>query len=120
MRDFSARTGLDFDPDSIRTGSENSSYLHRTLALARFLNHFTYRDVADKKYLVSLFPKHKPIRRILERFNHSALAGRRLSSEELLGSQISDDIESIYNETNPALARETGLPLAELGYPGLA
>lgn len=48
-----------------------------------------------------------------------AWAGRKLSSRELLGPETVAFIEQFYAQGNRVLAAETGLALAEYGYPGM-
>ncbi len=114
---FTAELGLTVDLDAPEFALANATYRHRTLALARLLNHFTAKWDADKRHLLPILPS-KTFDPILRGFNRTPLAGRRLAPEELLGSDIVAFINAFYAETNRALAAETGLPLADYGYPG--
>ena len=104
--------------DEIDLKSANTSFRHRTLALARTLYLLTYRGVADKRCLVPT-RHYRRLRTLLDRFEASRFAGRTLSSHELLGPEIVAFIEQFYAQSNRDLAAATGLPLAAYAYPGM-
>lgn len=115
-----ARTlGLAVDLDEVNFRSANTAFRHRTLRLARALYHLTYRGVADKRCLVPT-RHYRTLRTLLDRFDASRWAGRKLSSREILGPEIVAFIEQFYAHGNRVLAAETGLPLAAHDYPGMA
>lgn len=114
-----ARTlGLAVDLDQLDFRSANTAFRHRTLRLSRAFHHLTYGSVADKRCLVPT-RHYRTLRTLLERFDASRWAGRKLSSREILGPEIVAFIEQFYARSNRVLAAETGLPLAEYGYPGM-
>ncbi|MCO6441861.1 MAG: hypothetical protein J5I81_12445 [Nitrococcus mobilis] len=118
LADYIAQMGVALDLDRVDFDSLNASYRHRTLRLARLLHHISYRgDVVDRCSGIPIF-RFKSLMRQLERFNATRLAGRVLSSRELLGSDIVAFIQEYFAESNRRLADETGLPLAAYGYPG--
>lgn len=117
VTDFAQRLGLEFQAADIDFGAVNTSYRHRTLRMARILNRLSSGSVVDKTYWVPA-GHHDLVQRGLERFNQTRLAGRLLSAEALLGDDIVDFIRERYAESNRELARETGLPLGPLNYPG--
>ncbi len=117
MAQFTADLGLEVDSDPLDFAPANAAFRHRTLALARFLNLFTYKWDADKRQVLPLLPS-KALNPLLEGFNRTPLAGHRLSPEALLGADVVAFIEDYFAEPNRELAIETGLPLAEYAYPG--
>ncbi|MQM38856.1 hypothetical protein KBTX_02877 [wastewater metagenome] len=117
LADYADHLGLTVDLGTPDAGSANSAYRHRTLRLARVLNHLTYRSVNDKRYILPS-GRYRYLKDLLRRFDRSPLAGRTLTPRELLGDGIVDYIEDYYAASNRTLAAETGLPLAGWGYPG--
>ncbi|MFB4205562.1 hypothetical protein KBTX_03492 [wastewater metagenome] len=117
LADYAEQLGLAVDLQALDAGAANSAYRHRTLRLARALNHLTYRSVNDKRYVLPT-GRYRYLNELLRRFDRSPLAGRTLTPRELLGDGIVDYIEDYYAADNRALAAETGLALAGWGYPG--
>lgn len=117
--DFARQLELSFNGDGIDFGLVNTSYRQRTLRIARIVNRFTCGNVVDKTCWIAS-NHHDRVQRGLEQFDRTRLAGRPLSAEALLGQDIVDFIRERYAESNRELARETGLPLGPLGYPGTA
>lgn len=117
VADFKDRLGIATDTDRFDLSPSNSSYGSRTMALSRQLNLFTHKWDADKRTLVGLLPS-RALNPLLESFNRTPLAGRRLSAQELLGRDTVAFINQYFGESNRLLAQETGVALDEHGYPG--
>lgn len=96
---------------------ENGSYALPLIRLARGLNLFTYRTVADKRCLLHIPYWYTVRRALLEAANKCGLFGRPPSARRLLGGDVVDWIRERFWQGNAELARRYGLPLAELGYP---
>lgn len=115
LADYSARLGLEGpSPDTSR--GVNSSYRAALLPLARAMNLFTARSVADKKVLVHI-PFWYPVRKeMLAGLNRLPVFGRRRSAERLLGRDVADWIRARFAPMNRELAERMGVDLAALGY----
>lgn len=114
---FADRLDLEVEADGIDFGAVNASYRQRTLAIARLVNRLSSGSVVDKTCWIPS-GHHDVVQRGLEQFNRTRLAGRLLSPADLLGEDIVDFIRERYAQSNRELARETGLALGALGYPG--
>ena len=119
LADYAQRLNLQVDWQRLDLSATNSSYRHRTLQLARIFNHLTYRNVAYKRYLLSI-SSYRYLERLIGWFDTTPMAGHKLAARDLLGSEIVAHIEQFYADSNRMLAAETGLPLAAYHYPGLA
>lgn len=117
MAGFKRDLGLEVADDAALASRENGSYAAPLIGLARVMNLFTYRTVADKRCLVHIPYWYTVRRALLEALNGSGLFGRPPSPSRLLGSGIVDWIRARFWEGNAELARRYALPLAELGYP---
>lgn len=94
----------------------NESYRRGLIPLARFMNLFTARSVAEKWTLVHL-PYWYTVRKyLLEQLNRLAVFGRRPRPRDVLGDDICSWIEHRFAEGNRALAGRMGEDLAALGY----
>lgn len=114
---FSRELGVEVDEAAALTGRENGSYALPLIGLARAMNLFTYRTVADKRCLVHIPYWYTARRALLERLNRSGLFGAPPSPRRLLGSGVVDWIRERFWQGNAELARRYALPLAEHGYP---
>jgi hypothetical protein len=101
----------------VSTGSVNLSYKTGTIALAKILNRFSYRDVSDKRYWLDTSHFFKRGRRILNRVNHWPIMGKVPTPEELLGKSNIEFIQSRYAESNQTLQKELGLNVEKHNYP---
>jgi hypothetical protein len=119
LADYAHRLNLQVDWRRVDFNSVYPSYRHRTMRLARILNHLSYRNVAYKQYFFSLM-RYKYLRRTIDWFDTTPMAGHKLAAPDLLGREIVAHIEHFYADSNRILAAETGLPLAAYHYPGLA
>ena len=117
VADFRERMGVVTDTDAFDFSPSNSSFRSRTLKLSRLANLFTYKWDADKRTLLPLLPS-KALNPLLEGFNRTPLAGRRLSAEELLGQDTVGFINEYFADSNRRLSDETGLALRQHIYPG--
>lgn len=109
--------GLQVEWDRVTYESVNDSYCSATMAIARVINRFTYRDVADKRLLFNVPGLYRGRGKVLRAFNNTALAGRTLSATSLLGDKWVSYINDRYGEFNRLIMEELGLPLDKLGYP---
>lgn len=117
LQQYVERLELAVDLDALGRSRPNPPFGRAILPLARGLNHFTYRDVLYKRYLVHL-PGMYRVRGVLsERLNRIPWLGRPVAAESLLGAGNSGHIRERYRESNRRLAERTGLPLSDYGYP---
>lgn len=112
---YKALFGLEGGPDEAG-GSVNASYRRGLLPLARFLNLFTQRSVADKRVLIHI-PYWYPVRKyLLKRLNSMPLFGGRPSPDTLLGPDVAAWLRGRFAESNRRLAARLGIDLEALGY----
>jgi hypothetical protein len=116
VESFRARFGFDVDMGAISFASVNPSYSRPVLEVARLLNRFTERSVADKHYFLNVRGWYRRRRRILRRLMKMKSFSGRTSPETLLGSRTVAWIRQYYWESNARLARDFDLPLAKYGY----
>ncbi|MGD8430479.1 MAG: hypothetical protein PVH31_08720 [Ectothiorhodospiraceae bacterium] len=116
VADYSARFGLASGGPEPGDNAENAGFALRALTLARWLNHFTYRSVLDKRVVARLLSNK--LRSDLPRMmNRSRFRGGVASPQRLLRPETIDTIRRRFTEGNRWLMDELGLPLAEFGYP---
>lgn len=114
---YAAELELDIDWGRVQYQQANPPYQRVPLLLARVLNHFTLRDVADKHYLLNIPGFYRIRGKLMRGLNKLPIAGGQVSSEKLLGKRWIGYIIDRFAESNQQLAAETGLDLAEFGYP---
>jgi|SRR3954447_3844700 hypothetical protein len=103
-------------PEGLDLSPLNSSYRAGLIPIARTMNLFTRRSVAEKTVILHL-PGWYPVRKvILESFNRIPVFGRPPPSEKLLGSEISRWIRDHFAASNRCLQTRMGIDLSELGY----
>ncbi|SDF51943.1 Sulfotransferase family protein [Limimonas halophila] len=117
LRDMAERLGLDVDVDALPDTAENVALGRATLTLTRLLNHFTARNIPDKRCVLNVIPSHIVIRRLLDPINRTPLGGRRVLARDLLTAATRQRIEQHYAPGNARLAARHGLPLGAYGYP---
>lgn len=118
MDDYARRFGLEVDLASVPQSRLNVSNKRLSLWVARKMNHFSYRNVMDKRLILNIPGmyrlRHRLVAPLLDRFAFfSGPAGLRA----ILGDAIVQRIEERYRASNRALAHELGLPLDRWGYP---
>ena len=102
---FAAELGLELDSATVPTGKQNASYSRAVAMLARALNRFTDRTVADKRHWLHV-PRWYSVRRLLvESLNKTGLFGQRAAPEVLLGDGTVAWIRQRFWESNRALAK---------------
>jgi hypothetical protein len=113
---FCQQIGLECDSESISWQRQNISYQRSTLALARLINHFTWRDVVDKRcwlHVPGIFQySHKWLRSLNKRLP----LGGALTPEQVLGSNIIQEIDQLFCSDNQWLMQHLNLPLQKYGY----
>ena len=113
---FAAYFGLDVRMGEIQRPRVNSSYRWGTLAIARILNLFTARSVADKRVIIHI-PYWYPIRKkLLQMLDRLPLLGPRPNPEALLGDTVSAWIRGHFADANQHLAERMQVDLQALGY----
>jgi hypothetical protein len=117
LSDMAERLDFDVDVADLPLAAENVSFRRNTLAMARLLNHFTARNIPDKRCFLNVIPSHIVIRRLLDPINRTPLAGPKLRPRDLLTPRMQAEIESHYAPGNARLAARHGLPLKAYGYP---
>ena len=116
LAEYSASLGL-AGPVADDAGRRvNTAYRRGLMPVARFLNLFTARSVADKRVLVHV-PYWYPLRkRLLERLNRLPILGRPPSPERLLGASTTAWVRGRHAAMNLALSERLGTDLAAFGY----
>jgi hypothetical protein len=94
----------------------NSSYRAALVPVARALNLFSRREVADKSTLVHVPFSFKAREFLLDKLNQLPLFGPVRSPEALLGRGTTEWIRQRFADSNRALQERMGVNLAELGY----
>lgn len=117
LRTFADELGLAIDVEAVTRERENGSYALPLIPLARIMNLFTYRTVADKRCLVHIPYWYTVRRALLESLNRTGLFGKAPSARRLLGAEIVEWIRERFWQANAELAHRYALPLAEHGYP---
>ena len=115
IADFCRRLGLPF-PEGLDHSRLNSSYRAALVPVARALNLFSRREVADKATLVHIPFSFKAREYLLEKLNRLPLFGPVRSPEGLLGRATVDWIRQHFAASNRTLQKRMGVDLAELGY----
>ncbi len=114
---FAGELGLELDLAAVPTGKQNASYSRAVAMLARALNRFTDRTVADKRHWLHV-PRGYSVRRLLiESLNKTGLFGQRAAPEVLLGERAVAWIRQRYWESNRRLAKLVPWDPAAFGYP---
>ncbi len=115
VQELAEALGLEVDLRELPMEVVNPSYPALLLPLARGLNRFSWRDVPDKHYFLSI-PGFRRLRVLLLR--RLSRLSRMLN---LAGFELSSEVKAIaaryYAESNYKLDRERNLGLAAHGYP---
>ncbi|MEW6676317.1 MAG: hypothetical protein AB1421_00215 [Pseudomonadota bacterium] len=118
MARYCERFGLEVDRNALPKEKPNPPYGLGVLFLSWLLNHFTYRDVCHKRYVMHVPGIYKLSNLILKRLNLIPLFfGQKVSSAALLGEKNIRFIRDYYASSNQSLAARRGLPLENHGYP---
>jgi hypothetical protein len=112
---YARRLGL--APGPVSGGDAvNASYRIGTLWLARLLNLFTARSVADKSVIVHI-PYWYPVRKwLLRRIDRLPLMGPRRRAEAVIGADAARWIRGEFSAMNRRLAERIDVDLAAFGY----
>ena len=112
---FCAKLGIPM-PAELDLSPINSSYRAGLIPVARCLNLFTRRSVAEKSTLLHI-PYWYPARKLILRgLNRSPLFGRVPPAQRLLGTSTVSWIRQRFAQSNRALQERLGVNLEELGY----
>jgi hypothetical protein len=101
---YAARFGLDVDLAHIDWGRRNPSLSRPLLWLARGLNLFTRRAVADKSWLVHIPGWYGLSRRLLRAANASGRFGRPLTTSDLLDRDLANRLRAHFAPSEKLLA----------------
>lgn len=101
---YAARFGLDVDLTHIDWGKRNPSLSLPLLWLARAMNLFTRRAVADKSWLVHIPGWYGLSRRLLRRASGSGRFGRPLATHDLLDDALAMRLRSHFGAGERLLA----------------
>jgi hypothetical protein len=112
---FCQKLGLQ-RPSVLDKRKYNSGFRVGLLPIARMMNLFTCRAVANKTTLVHIPFWYRLRGKLLELLNRAELFGRRPSPERLLGRDTVAWIQQRFWEGNRELARRMQTDLAKLGY----
>lgn len=110
------RLDLDLPADGASIGRVNPAYRRGLVPIARAMNHFTGRQVANKRTLLHLPFWFRARFEILERLNSLSLFGRRPAAQALLGPTERQWIREHFASSNAWLADRMGCDLGALGY----
>ncbi|CAM8659621.1 sulfotransferase [Sphingobium sp.] len=101
---YAARFGLDVDLAHIDWRARNPSLSRPLLWLARAMNLFTRRAVADKSWLIDIPGWYGVSRRLLRRANASGRFGRPLATHDLLDAALGDRLRAHFAPGEQLLA----------------
>ena len=113
---FRERFNLSVDLDEVDFRPRNDAFGRVSLRLARWLSPFTRWDSPERPQFLPVLPK-KVTKTFLTAFNRTPLAGRSYSNRSLFGERLYRELNDRFVDDNQVLARITGLPLAQYGYP---
>ena len=112
---YKSRLGIEGGPDTAKA-TVNASYRRGLLPLARLLNLFTERSVADKKVIMHVPYWYAARKYLLARLNRLPLFGAPPSPVALFGAQVAAWLRAQFSAANRKLAERMDLDLASLGY----
>lgn len=113
---YRARLGLAGTVADGGDGRVNTAYRRGVMPLARALNLFTARSVADKRVLVHV-PYWYPVRKgLLARLNRLRVFGPPPPPERLFGASATAWLRRHFAPMNRALSERMGTDLAAFGY----
>ena len=101
---YAARLGLEVDLDQIDWRARNPSLSRPLLWLARAMNLFTRRAVADKSWIVHIPGWYKLSRRLLRRASASGRFGGPLRAQALIDPALRHHIRTRYAQSEALLA----------------
>jgi hypothetical protein len=101
---YAARLGLDIDLAQIDWRARNTSLSRPLLWMARAMNLFTRRAVADKSWLIHIPGWYRLSRRLLRRANASGWFGRPLTTDDLIDSVLRHRLRAYYAPDEAMLA----------------
>ncbi|QGP79183.1 sulfotransferase [Sphingobium sp. CAP-1] len=102
---YAARFGLEVDLARIDWGTRNPSLSRPLLWLARAMNLFTRRAVADKSWLIHIPGCYGLSRRLLRAANGSGRFGRPLKTQDIIPAVLADRLRAHFAPGAPRLAR---------------
>jgi len=103
-------------PSRLDNKRYNAAYRPGLIPLARLMNLFTVRGVANKLTLIHIPFWYKLRELLLERLNRLPMFGSPSAPEDLLGRPTYDWIRQRFWQSNEALTRRMGTDLSALGY----
>ena len=111
LRCFRDRLNLDFQLGSDVVKNENVAMKKWSLSLSRRLNFFT-RDLvnSEKRYLLHIPGAYRLNRYIISRLDRIPV-NRKITAEDLLGSERVDFLEHYYQKSNKRLLEKYGIML---------
>jgi hypothetical protein len=117
LRKMSEIYNFEVTVEDVQTEHVNVSWGARAIKVARFVNMFTYGDVADKyRIFASRKMRHKGLSLINHLLRYSSFrSGSDTSS--LLGEDNLDYILHRFQQSNERIRKELRLPLDKYGYP---
>ncbi|MFO8033142.1 MAG: hypothetical protein R6U22_11420 [Desulfohalobiaceae bacterium] len=113
---FRSKLNLDIEESAISWEHQNISYQRYALALARFINHFTWRDVVDKRYWFPVPGLYMYSHKWIQSTNKRLPLGGYLNYESLFNSGLIKKINQIYRDDNRWIMEHFDLPLDKHGY----
>lgn len=116
LADMQQRLRFELDPAGVAAGAVNSSFRRGLIPVARVLNLFSARQVANKRTLVHLPFANVAARTVLGKLNRVPVFGGRASSRSLIDDATAEWIRQRFAESNRWLEQRTGRDLRSLGY----
>jgi hypothetical protein len=107
---------FELSPGNISTGAVNSSLRIGLIPIARVLNLFSARGVANKRTLIHLPYARRATRSLLEQLNRIPIFGPRSRAASLIGSATSQWIRQHFAASNRWLEKRLQRPLDVLHY----
>lgn len=108
--------GLALAGEKVSGKRVNAAYRRGLIPVARVMNHFTGRQVANKRVLFHLPFWFRARFELLDKLNAVPLFGRRPAAKDLLDAGSRDWIAQRFASSNAWLAERMGRDLAAFGY----
>lgn len=116
LSEMQKRLGFDLNPTVVETSAVNSSFRKGLIPVARLLNLFSARQVANKRTLVHLPFANVASRVALDKLNSIPVFGGKAHSASLIDAATAKWIRQRFAASNVWLQERIGRNLGALGY----
>ncbi|MBV9527816.1 hypothetical protein [Sphingomonas sp.] len=110
------RLGFELGPAEVSGGSVNSSFRRGLIPVARLLNLFSARQVANKRTLVHVPFANVASRAVLGKLNAAPVFGGKATAKSVIDAAMAAWIERRFEQSNRWLEERMGRDLKSLGY----